>query len=82
MAIQLNTMSEIIFDVKQDQLDGGYVATASDHGLVSQGSTLEELRERVKDTVNGHFEDDVPDRRPKVRLRFIGDEEFLEPLDL
>ena len=40
-------MSEIIFEVQEDEIDGGYVATALGHGIVTQGDTLEELREMV-----------------------------------
>jgi len=59
-------MSEIIFEVQEDEVDGGFVATALGHGIVTQGDTLEELREMVKDAVHCHFGDGVPGPMPKV----------------
>ena len=37
-------MSEIIFEVQEDEVDGGYVATALGHGIVTQGDTLESVK--------------------------------------
>jgi predicted RNase H-like HicB family nuclease len=68
-------MSEIIFDVQEDEVDGGYVATALGHGIVTQGDTLNELREMVKGAVRCHFGDGVPGPMPKIiRLHFVRDE--------
>ena len=68
-------MSEIIFDVQQDDVDGGYVATALGHSIVTQGDTLEDLREMVRDAVQCHFGDGAPGAMPKViRLHFVHDE--------
>ena len=68
-------MSEIIFDVQEDETDGGYVATALGHSIVTQGDTLEELREMVRDAVQCHFGDGTPGPMPKViRLHFVRDE--------
>jgi predicted RNase H-like HicB family nuclease len=68
-------VSEIIFEVQQDEADGGYVATALGHSIVTQGDTLEELRAMVKDAVHCHFGDGVPGTMPKIiRLHFVRDE--------
>jgi predicted RNase H-like HicB family nuclease len=68
-------MSEIIFEVLEDELAGGYVASALGHGIVTQGETLEDLREMVKDAVRCHFGDGIPGEMPKViRLHFVRDE--------
>ncbi len=68
-------MTEIIFDVQEDEADGGFVATALGHGIVTQGDSLEELREMVKEAVCCHFGDGVPGAIPKViRLHFVRDE--------
>jgi len=68
-------MSEIIFEVVEDEVDGGYVATALGHAIVTQGDNLVELRERVKDAVRCHFGDGAPGPMPKViRLHFVRDE--------
>ena len=44
-------MSEIIFEVKEDEFDGGYNAAALGCGIHTQGSTLEELQAMVRDAV-------------------------------
>ena len=41
-------MSEIIFEVREDEADGGYTATALGYGIHTQGETLEELRKIAK----------------------------------
>lgn len=70
-------MSEIIFEVREDEADGGYVATALGHSIATQGDTLEELRDMVRDAVQCHFGDSVPGPVPKViRLHFVRDEVF------
>ena len=70
-------MTEIIFEVREDEIDGGYVATALGHGIVTQGDSLEELREMVKEAVSCHFGDGVPGPMPRViRLHFVRDEVF------
>ena len=68
-------MSEIIFEVQEDEADGGYVATAIGHAIATQGETLEELREMVRDAVRCHFGDGVPGKMPSlIRLHFVRDE--------
>ena len=68
-------MSEIIFEVSEDEVDGGYVATALGHAIATQGETIQELREMVRDAVHCHFGDGAPGPMPKViRLHFVRDE--------
>ena len=50
-------MSEIIFEVREDELDGGFVAVALGHSIATQGDSVEELRLMVKDAVRCHFGD-------------------------
>lgn len=65
-------MREIIFEVREDEADGGYTAAALGHGIHTQGDTLEELRAMVKDAVQCYFEGD---QAPKIiRLHFVRDE--------
>lgn len=66
-------MSEIIFDVREDEADGGYVASALGYGIHTQGETLEELRALVKDAVNCYF-DETMQRPAVIRLHFVRDE--------
>lgn len=68
-------VSEIIFEVLEDEVDGGFVATALGHGIVTQGDTLEELRAMVRDAVSCHFGDGKAGSMPKmIRLHFVRDE--------
>ncbi len=68
-------MTEIIFEVHEDEVDGGYTAAALGHAIFTQGDTLEELRVMVRDAVQCHFGDGVPGTMPKViRLHFVRDE--------
>ena len=68
-------MDEIIFEVREDEVDGGYVAIALGHAIATQGDTLEELREMARDAVRCHFADEVPGPMPKIiRLHFVRDE--------
>ncbi|MEI9896146.1 MAG: hypothetical protein WDN28_20345 [Chthoniobacter sp.] len=65
-------MREVIFQVEQDEIDGGYVATALGHSIVTQGETIEDLRAMVRDAVRCHFGEEF---RPQViRLHFVRDE--------
>ena len=68
-------MDEIIFEVREDEVDGGFVATALGHAIATQGDTLEELREMARDAVRCHFGTGVPGPMPKIiRLHFVRDE--------
>lgn len=68
-------MNEIIFEVKEDEADGGFVAVALGHAIATQGDTLEELREMVRDAVKCHFADEIPGPMPQIiRLHFVRDE--------
>lgn len=68
-------MTEIIFEVLKDEVDGGYTASALGVGIHTQGDTLEELRAMVRDAVQCHFGDGVPGPMPKIiRLHFVRDE--------
>jgi predicted RNase H-like HicB family nuclease len=68
-------MSEIIFEVREDEADGGFVATALGHAIATQGDTVEELRTMVRDAVRCHFGDGAPGPMPQIiRLHFVRDE--------
>ena len=65
--------SEIIFEVREDEAEGGYVARSLGHSIFTQGDNLEDLRAMVKDAVSCHFAD--AESRPKIiRLHFVRDE--------
>ncbi|MEM9118158.1 MAG: 2-oxoisovalerate dehydrogenase [Cyanobacteria bacterium P01_E01_bin.48] len=64
-------MTEIIFLVEEDP-EGGYVAQAMSESIVTQGETMKELREMVRDAVQCHF--DEADRPKLIRLHIVKDE--------
>lgn len=65
--------TEIIFEVSEDEVDGGYSASALRYGIHTQGDSLEEIRRNVKEAVDCYFDDTMP--RPKViSLHFVRDE--------
>lgn len=66
-------MTEIIFEVREDEVDGGYTASALGYGIQTQGETLEELRAMIKDAVSCYFDD--PAQAPKmIRLHIVREE--------
>ncbi len=66
-------MTEIIFEVSEDEIDGGYSASALGYGIHTQGDSLEEIRRNVKEAVDCYFDDAMPCPKP-VRLHFVRDE--------
>jgi len=66
-------MTEIIFDVREDEVDGGYTATGLGVSIHTQGETFEELRSNVKEALDCYFDEAIV--APKViRLHFVRDE--------
>jgi len=54
-------MSEIIF-VIEDSNEGGYTAKALGYSIHTEGETLDELRENIRDAVRCHFDEKDPPR--------------------
>jgi hypothetical protein len=48
-------MTEIIFIVEESP-EGGYEARALGHSIFTEGETVEELKENIKEAVHCHFE--------------------------
>lgn len=66
-------MSEIIFEVSEDEVDGGYTASALGVGIHTEGDTLDDLRANVKEAVDCYYDESM--EAPKViRLHFVRDE--------
>lgn len=61
-------MSETIFEVSEDEIDGGYSASALGYGIHTEGETLEELRENVREAVDCYFDPSM--ERPSI-IRFL-----------
>ncbi|MGD0999171.1 MAG: 2-oxoisovalerate dehydrogenase [Candidatus Brocadiia bacterium] len=51
-----HTMSEIVFQVEEDPVDGGYVARALGHGITTQAESIAELKKMIRDAVCCHFD--------------------------
>ena len=49
-------MSEILFEVREDGVDGGYTASAVGGGIHTEADSLEELRRNVREAVVCYFE--------------------------
>ena len=65
--------TEIIFEVSEDESDGGYSASALGYGIHTQGDSIEELRRNVKEAVDCYFDETMT--RPRlIRLHFVRDE--------
>ena len=65
--------TEIIFEVSEDELDGGYSASALGFGIHTQADTMDELRRNVREAVECYFDDDM-DRPRLIRLHYVRDE--------
>jgi predicted RNase H-like HicB family nuclease len=49
-------MTEIIFEVREDEVDGGYNATALGVGIHTEAETIDELRANVREAVDCYFD--------------------------
>lgn len=66
-------IKEIIFVVEEDP-EQGYIAKALGYSIFSEGDTLPELKENIKDALKCHFDkDDMP---LYVRLHIVKEEKF------
>lgn len=65
-------MNEIIFEIREDESEGGFVARALGYSIVTQADTWEDLRAKVKDAVRCHFEEGQAPR--VIRLHRVFDE--------
>jgi predicted RNase H-like HicB family nuclease len=73
MSGKVGSMSEIIFEVREDEIDGGYTASALGYGIHTQADTLDELRSMVKEAVDCYF-DEAMESPEVIRLHFVRDE--------
>lgn len=65
--------TEITFEVGEDEVDGGYSASALGFGIHTEGETLDELRRNIKEAVDCYFDDSM--ERPRlIRLHYVRDE--------
>lgn len=62
--------SGIIFEVGEDELDGGYSARALGFGIHTQGDTIDELRRNLMEAVDCYFDEGM-ERPNLIRLHFV-----------
>lgn len=65
-------MEELIFLV-EESTEGGFLARGLGVSIFTEGETLEELREAVKDAVRCHFDDQ---KQRLIRLHIVKEELF------
>jgi len=61
-------MSEIIFEVTEDEVDGGYSASAIGYGIHTEGDSMKEIRRNVREAVDCYF-DETMERTGIIRLQ-------------
>ncbi len=64
-------MNEIIF-VVEEAPEGGYTARALGESIFTEGDSLDELRDAVRDAVRAHFDEDKPPG--VIRLHYVREE--------
>ena len=60
----------VCIELRQDELDGGYSASALGFGIHTQGDTLEEPAPHVREAVDCYF-DDAMERPRLIRLHYV-----------
>lgn len=65
--------TEIIFEVTEDEIDGGYSASALGYGIHTQGGSVEEIRRNVREAVDCYF-DETMAKPGVIRPHFVRDE--------
>ena len=58
----MSSLSEIIFEVSEDEIDGGYSASALGYGIHTQGETIDEVRSNVREAVECYFDEELLER--------------------
>lgn len=66
-------MEEILFLVKEDELDGGFIAESTKYSIITEADTIIELKEMIKEAIFCHFDDEKP---RVIRLHYSKDEVF------
>ena len=66
-------MSEVIFEVYEDAVEGGFTASALGFGIHTEADSMEELRTNVREAVDCYFDETV-DAPTIIRLHFVRDE--------
>ena len=65
-------MSEII-SIVEESAEGGLEARALSESIFTDGNTMEELKQNIKEAIHCHFEENAP---KIVRLHYVKEEVF------
>lgn len=59
--------NEIIFYI-EESMEGGFEAKALGHSIFTEGDTIDELKENIRDAIRCHFEE--PDMPQVIKRHF------------
>ena len=65
-------MSEIVFQITEDDTDGGLIARALGYSIITEADTWEQLRANVREAVRCHFDEGTAPA--VIRLHRVMDE--------
>ena len=65
--------TEIIFEICEDEFDGGYAARALGYSIFTEGWTVKEVTKNVLEAIDCFF-DETMERPCTVRLHFVREE--------
>ncbi|MFW5863035.1 MAG: 2-oxoisovalerate dehydrogenase [Spirochaetota bacterium] len=63
--------NEIIFYI-EESMENGFEAKALGHSIFTEGDTIDELKENIRDAIRCHF--DEPDMPQVIKLHFVREE--------
>ena len=63
--------TEIVFELGEDEVDGGYSASAPGLGIHTQADTLDELRRNVREAVDCYFDETMDRGNPITFLLYF-----------
>jgi hypothetical protein len=68
----MSNQTEIIFIV-EESLEGGFEAKALGTSIFTEGETMEELRNNIREAIHAHYETNAP---KMVRMHYVKEEVF------
>jgi hypothetical protein len=66
-------MTEIIF-VVEEAPEGGFIARGLGVPIFTEGDSLADLRQNIRDAVNCHYDEKETNRPKVIRLHFVHEE--------
>jgi hypothetical protein len=53
-------MEEIVFIVKEDELEGGFTAAAVNYSIITEADNIESLKQNIREAIECHFDEAKP----------------------